>query len=125
MALMLYRRPLCEAIHGTRTPAKARPTTDDTPSTWGSQRMFFVNPCGFTRVVDFTQTLYDVSVETDDGASDFDSIASPMKLDARLTAVFDEDETTSSEESLEEIDSDELAEFEHYGCVFITEEGQM
>jgi hypothetical protein len=117
MALMVYRQPLCEA-------AKARPTTDDTPSTWDVRRMFFVEPCGITRVVDFTQTLYNVNVEIDDGASDFDSIASPMKLGTRIIADFEASETTSSEGSLEEIDLEELAEFEQYGCAFITEEAK-
>jgi hypothetical protein len=117
MALVLYRQPLCKA-------AKARPTTDDTLTAWSSQRIFFVQPCGITRLVDFTQNLYDVSVEMDDGASDFDSIASPMKLGTRMIADFEASETTSSEGSLEETDLEELAEFEQYGCAFITEEAK-
>jgi hypothetical protein len=65
--------------------------------TWHSKRIFFADVCGYTRLVDCSQTLYDVDVMMDDGASDFDSIASPMKLDPRVLSVPPLSTATSSE----------------------------
>lgn len=102
----------------------ARPTKEDTSPTWSSTRMFFIDPSGVARLVDFSRTLYDVNVDIDDGASDFDSIASPQKPNMRLLQPLADDETTNSEENSTDVSSDDFAEFEQYDCAFITRPSQ-
>jgi hypothetical protein len=68
--------------------------------TWDSGRIFFATPLGHTRLVDFNNPMYSVDVTPDDGASDFDSIASPIKGNPKPALIYEETESTSSEESL-------------------------
>ncbi|KAF2026747.1 hypothetical protein EK21DRAFT_115478 [Setomelanomma holmii] len=86
-----------------------------------SQRIFFADAGGHTRLVDLTQTLYEVNVTMDDGASDFDSVASPMKIEPRPTPYYEDNQSSSSEEDdVEDCDLD-LDDFQHFGCMWITE----
>jgi hypothetical protein len=71
--------------------------------TWDSGRIFFATPLGHTRLVDFNNPMYSVDVTLDDGASDFDSIASPIKSNPKLALIHEETESTSSEESLDDL----------------------
>ena len=122
--LVIYRQCLMPV---PKSSFESRPTADIPVATWGTQRMFFVNRTGDIRVVDLRQTLYDINVEVDDGASDFDSIASPMKINPLLAPVSEHDEATStdksSDQSSDEVDTDDLADFVRIGCTFVTSKG--
>ncbi|KAF2827822.1 hypothetical protein CC86DRAFT_380825 [Ophiobolus disseminans] len=122
MELMLYRQFVPIISKSEPIPVIPRPTASSPVATWKSERIFFVDVDGNTRLVDLNQTLYNLDVEMDDGASDFDSIASPMKIAQWLAPNSAATDTTSSDESTEEVDSDELAEFEQFNCEFITRE---
>jgi hypothetical protein len=89
-------------------------------STWSTQRVFFAGTNGHTRLVDLTQTLYDVDVLDDDGASDCDSIASPVKLNMQPIPKHEDDGTMSSEEPGKCDDMEGLSELPQYDCTFIT-----
>ena len=123
--LVIYRQSSMSVL---KLSSGSRLTVDVPVATWDSQRMFFVDSTGDTRVVDLRQTLYDINVEVDDGASDFDSIASPMKVNPLLAPISEHDEATStdksseesSDQSSDEIDTDDLAGFVRIDCNFIT-----
>ncbi|KAL5118010.1 hypothetical protein ACEQ8H_004156 [Pleosporales sp. CAS-2024a] len=84
-------------------------------------RVFFAGMDGHTRLVDFTQSLYDVQITADDGASDFESIYSPCKSIVS-TAKFgsplkfhQEIGNSSSESSDDGIDIDSVRGPSHVG----------
>jgi hypothetical protein len=68
---------------------------------WDSQPIFFVSPSDQTHLVDPKNSLYNIEMLLDDDASDFDSIASPMKHDSKVAWVYDDIDPTSLGESLE------------------------
>jgi hypothetical protein len=72
------------------------------PPTWDSGRIFFATPLGRTRLVDFNNPMYSVDVTPDDGASDFDSIASPIKGNPKPALIYEETGPASSEETLDD-----------------------
>jgi hypothetical protein len=88
---------------------------------WQENRIFFAPVDGHTRLVDFTQTMYDVDVTVDDGGSEFDSIASPAKFGLPLDPISDDTESTSSFDEAEYgADTEDLAEFHQFDCAFVT-----
>ncbi|KAF1914530.1 hypothetical protein BDU57DRAFT_549683 [Ampelomyces quisqualis] len=89
---------------------------------WHSKRIFFADTCGYTRLVDYMQMLYDIDIVMDDGASDFDSIASPMKLGSRVLPVPALSTITSLEESDEGINLEGFTELIGMDCTFHTRE---
>ncbi|KAH7066726.1 hypothetical protein BKA63DRAFT_495631 [Paraphoma chrysanthemicola] len=115
-ALVLYQMRLGP---GTKLicPMKELCSTTIVVETWQSQRMFFADVSGHTRLVDLTQTLYDIDITMDDGASDFDSIASSMKIKASPLPLFDDSQTSSEE--YPELD---LEEFEQFDCMVATDQ---
>jgi hypothetical protein len=63
---------------------------------WNKQRIFFTDTYGNTHLVDITKTLYEIKLWEDDGAFDFDLIASSVKSNLRTVFCYD-DTTTPSE----------------------------
>ncbi|KAH7080980.1 hypothetical protein FB567DRAFT_582084 [Paraphoma chrysanthemicola] len=116
-ALVLYRMPL-----GPETklicPTKEECSSKSLVETWESHRMFFADVGGHTRLVNLTQTLYQIDITMDDGASDFDSIASPMKLRASPAPLPVFYGSQSSSEEYPELDLEELEQFD---CMVVTD----
>lgn len=116
-----YSQDMALGLHESASPLIARINLQTIVEPWQSERMFFADTEGFTRLVDMSQTLYDIAINNDDVNSDFDSIASPNKpvtsptssiassnnFESPLRTVQDA-EMTSSEDSEDEIHIERL-----------------
>lgn len=102
-------------------------SSDDSEDEIRVERLFFASTTGHTRVVDLTQPMYDMDIMVDDGASDFDSEYSPVKLSTsprKLESplkIHKEAHTSSSEDDDEEVDMDELLESFRVDCTYLTQ----
>jgi hypothetical protein len=108
MALTIYQAALPRSSQQSSTSTPRKPKSGNALDHWHSERMFFADTDGYTRLVDLTQTLYEVNVVVDDGASDFDSIASPFKLGSAPALVLADNEARSSDASEESSDNDRM-----------------
>tara|TARA_R110002003_G_scaffold244_15_gene17561 strand:- start:2562 stop:4814 length:2253 start_codon:yes stop_codon:yes gene_type:complete len=95
---------LCQTFfpHSSTAPAVKVPKIEKSLDAWASQRIFFADVGGHTRLVDLNRTLYDINVTIDDGASDFDSVGSPMKIypaPAPLPPFYDSEISHSEEDT--------------------------
>jgi hypothetical protein len=131
MALVLHSPvssipPKSEVISLPEVLRSSEPT-----EAWYSHRIFFTAVDGHTRLVDLTQTLYDVDVMEDDGGSDFDSIASPAKFspanfESRRTLICNDTEVTSSSDETETgYDVEDLVELCRFDCAFVTRDSEI
>ncbi|KAH3991194.1 hypothetical protein HBI46_116940 [Parastagonospora nodorum] len=75
----VHPQNLARTLHESASPIAIHKNAQNIVEPWNSERMFFADADGFTRLVDMRQTLYDVAINNDDVDSDFDSIASPYK----------------------------------------------
>jgi hypothetical protein len=75
----VHPQNLARTLHESASPIAIPKNAQNIFEPWDSERMFFADTDGFTRLVDMRQTLYDVAINNDDVDSDFDSIASPYK----------------------------------------------
>ncbi|KAH4892355.1 hypothetical protein HBH74_210770 [Parastagonospora nodorum] len=75
----VHPQNLARMLHESASPIAIHKNAQNIVELWNSERMFFADTDGFTRLVDMRQTLYDVAINNDDVDSDFDSIASPYK----------------------------------------------
>jgi hypothetical protein len=114
-----FQERALDFLHKTHSPQE-QPKPEDGYDTWDFQRTFFADTKGHTHMVDLTQTLYDVDVLEDDGASDFDSIASPVKFNLRHMSDCEDCGTISSEEIDGEVDVDGLYEMCQFDCTLFT-----
>jgi hypothetical protein len=124
MAVERYHPPSMVALKAVRVFSRSCSTTSSSACIWDAERIFFVAQSGHTRLVDRTQALYNVEVLMDDGGSDFDSIASPIKVDPRfaslhMTENLSYSTLSDSSSSASELD-DDLADLYQLECRFLT-----
>jgi hypothetical protein len=99
MALVHYRPPSTLVRKAARILDSDRCNTGSSSGLWDAERIFFATTDGYTRLVDQAQSMYehDVDVLMDDGSSDIDSIASPVKDDSYVMQVPEFPEQSPSE----------------------------
>lgn len=112
MALVLYRPEMPSATDSNPLPSRHVPNEEERLNCWPKKRVFFVDTEGNTRIIDCRKMMYDIEVVSDDGATDFDSVASPLKIVPRCIS-YSEPTTASSPE-----DSDDSIEI---GATFHTQ----
>jgi hypothetical protein len=123
MVVVRYHPPSKVALKVARVFSRTCSTTSSLDGIWAAERIFFAAQSGHTRLVDRTQPLYNVDVLVDDGGSDFDSIASPIKLDlhyASLHPAATSSPSISSHVCSSESDlDDDLADLYQLECRFV------
>ncbi|KAH7407001.1 hypothetical protein DE146DRAFT_778614 [Phaeosphaeria sp. MPI-PUGE-AT-0046c] len=120
MALIRYRHEKSSLPDSRPVSLPQLPPGDAYLAHWQTRRIFFVDVAGYTRLVDGLQMMYDIDVTSDYGETDFDSIASPMKLAPPSVLCSGPASSSTPEDSDDGTDTNGLEDFIEVGATFHT-----